>query len=292
MYLSELSSSVFSEVEEPIVRSTFKVELEEPLLAFGGMTQFRPSSILPSVDYLPAFIQDYDLSLFSSKSNQRMLSHTENIVTQAGGELLFLVSEPIGNYEVTVRSQDNFDQRDKSIQKAEVPYPFFEKFEADGASIKVISNYGLPDFVFIRLEREYKDRYAHVDFEPVITTLKMKIYNQDVKTVSSYDQNQIYHLTRRNSNFRTNTVTNVRRYGAVLLSRNDLGNFSTWENKERIDNFEVDFEAEYIDHHVAEHLPAGIRQEILNTPIKIKVLFAYKNHSFSGSYFDCRFWMI
>ena len=284
-----IPSTAFEPATFPIVRSSFKVELEEPLLGFAGMTPFRPSSILPSLEYLPPFIQDYNLTLFQ-RTNQKMINKWVQGTYEGGS--LFLLSEPVGNYEITVRSQNNFDQKDKSLQKADVAYPFFERFVADGASIKCITAYGLPDFVFIRLEREYTNRYIHVEFEPVITTLKMKIYNQDVKTVSSYDANQIYHLTRRNSNYRTNTVKNAKLYGAVLLSRNDLGNFSTWDAKERIDNFEVDFTAQYLPHHPSHTLNTFIRDEILNTPIKIKVLFAYKNHSFSGTYNNCRFWQI
>ena len=217
--------------------------------------------------------------------------------TEAGGDNLFLTTEPVGNYEITVRSQNNFDQKDKSLQRADIQYPYFERFVADGAdgdtiSIKCITNYGLPDYVFIRLEREYTNTLSHVDFEPVITELKMKIYGQDVKTVSNYDKNQIYHLTRRNSNYRADTVYNARYYGAVLLSRNDLGNFSTWSQKERIDNFEVEFSAKYDEHHPAKYLSEAIRTEITDTPIKIKVLFAYKNHSFSGTAHNCRFWMV
>ena len=290
--LHQLLPSVFEPAPEPFVRSSFHVELEEPLFSFAGMTPFRPSSILPMIEYLPPFIQDYNLTIFQ-KTNQKMLNEWDReIITQAGGDDLFLVCEPVGNYEITVRSQDNFDQKDKSLQKANIEYPFFESFVENGASIKCITNNGLPDYIFIRLEREYSDSLIHVEFEPVITTLKMKIYNQDVKTVSSYDQNQIYHLTRRNSNYRTNTVRNATLYGAVLLNRNDLGNFSTWDNKSRIDNFEVDFTAEYLEYHPQNSVPALLEDELINTPIKIKVLFSYKNHSFAGNYNDCRFWLL
>lgn len=126
----------------------------------------------------------------------------------------------------------------------------------------------------------------------------MNILYQDVKTVSEYDQNQIFHLTRRNSNFRTSAVENYQTYGAVLLTRQDLGNFSTWTNQDRIDNFEVSFEIspdDYYDVHPRKMIEynehgVAVRLSLENAPVEIKILFIYNDHGFKGTYEKCRFW--
>jgi len=62
-------------------------------------------------------------------------------------------------------------------------------------------------------------------------------------------------------------------------------------NKEHIDNFEVDFKAEYDSIHPnIQYDDAELVAAIEEAPIKIHVLFAYSDHSFSGTFHNCRFW--
>ena len=94
--LVQLPDSYYEQIDEPIVRSGFTttVNLEEPLFAFLGMTPFKPSSVFPQVEYLPGFVQDYDLTLVQRKNQDMLSEFDKTLTTQAGGEKLFAVCEP------------------------------------------------------------------------------------------------------------------------------------------------------------------------------------------------------
>ena len=293
---TSLPDTFFDQIPRPIVRSEFPlVSVEEPLFGFCGTTPFKPTSVYPLVEYLPGFIQDYDL-LLVQKKNQDMLNRPHETLPPRNNSLI-VETEPVGNYVVTVRSADLFDQKEKPLQKANIPYPLFVRFDGPaGIATKCVTNHGLPDAIFIRVERVYEESFSHVSFEPYIRTLKMNVLYQDVKTVSDYDENQIFHLTRRNSNFRTNATQNYQTKGAVLLTRSDLGNFSTWENKASQDNFEVTFTAAVEDWHAAKDsvvpgtLGSVVRANFMDLATQVKILFIYNDHSFSGTYHNARFW--
>ena len=191
-FLIQPGESYFATAPTPIVRSTFDpIKLEEPLFSFAGMSSFRPSAIFPLEEYYPPFIQDFDLTI-SQRKNQRMLDapHTA-FYDQGDYGPLYAVCEPVGNYAVTIRSQDNFDQNEKDIQRADIQYPQFEKFVGDGQKIMIKTSRGLPDVVFIRLERNYQDSLTMITLQPVIKTLKMNILYQDVETVSNYSKTNL-----------------------------------------------------------------------------------------------------
>jgi hypothetical protein len=252
------------------------------------------------MDKLPPFIQDYSYVL-SQYSNQKMYVdpqlNNKLHIADVSDKLIVHLS-PAGDYELTVRSEDGFDQTTKELQTANIPYPYMQEFKTrtffpDGScpGCECSTPYGPPDFVFLRLERKYLNNARTVPFDPVIKTLKMDIRFQDVKTVSDLDANQLYQLTRRNSNFRADAALNYQKYGAVLFRKQDLGNWSRWDGDTN-DVFSVTFTANSFDTYSAAQVanyPAAVTADIDYTPIRLVVVFIYKDYSFSGKYNECKF---
>ena len=219
----------FFDREPPFLRSEITgvphgsepgVYVEEPLLGFSGMSTFRPSGIFPLMDKLPPMIQDYNYAIDPEATQLLLVDPISSRLHEAGiSDQLFAFLNPRGNYELTVRSEDGFDQSTKELQRADIPYPFIQEFRSKTAvipgylgggrpSCECITPYGPPDFVFLRIQREFANAVCSVPFEPVIKTLAMSIRYQDVKTVSDMDANQLFQVTRKNSNFRADSVQN------------------------------------------------------------------------------------
>ena len=307
-----IPDELYRRSREPVVRSEVYgvapavggVDLEEPLLGFCGMSQFRPSGIFPIMEKLPPFIQDYKYILNQGESQLMLVDkdtennefHLANISTDLAAYL-----KPVGPYTLTVRSCDGFDQTTKELQSANIPYPFIQAF--NGASVvptaaKVTippcacgTTYNAPDYVFLQLERVFENNVQSVPFEAVIKTLKMKIRFQDVQTVSDLDATQLYQVTRRNSNFRANAVENYQKYGAVLFSRYDLGNFAEWDGS-KDDIFQVDFEVVEYDVYnsgQAANYSVAVTDSLNETPLRLVTQFIYRDYSFSGKYNSCKF---
>ena len=59
----------------------------------------------------------------------------------------------------------------------------------------------------MRLERDNSQVHV-VEEQPTIHTIKFTCLNQDIKTISDYDKDQLYHITRRNSHPRANSQDN------------------------------------------------------------------------------------
>ena len=119
----------------------------------------------------------------------------------------------------------------------------------------------------------------------------MKIRFQDVQTVSDLDATQLYQVTRRNSNFRANAVENYQKYGAVLFSRYDLGNFAEWDGS-KDDIFQVEFEVTEYDvfnSGQAANYTAAVTDRLNETPLRLVTQFIYRDYSFSGRYNECKF---
>ena len=310
----------FFKKEAPIVRSELYgvdpasaskgVTMEEPFLGFHGMSVFRPSGIFPVLDRLPPFIQDSRYYIQSQKNQNMLVDPAVSQLHLTGvSENLIAHLVPVSDYTLTVRSDNGFNQREKELQKANIPYPYIRHFlgvpvvptEMDdfGVVTKVVSippcecttSKGAPDFIFIRLERVYNNNTRTAPFDPVIRTLKLNIRFQDVKTVSDLDEMQLYQLTRRNSNFRADAKGNYTKYGAVLLRRQDLGNFVEWDG-DKNDPFTVTFEAnsyDVYDTSEASSYTAAVKRVLRETPIRLVVTFIYKDFQFKGDYEDCAF---
>ena len=87
------------------------------------MSNFRPSSVFATMDKLPPFIQDYSYIL-SQYSNQVMVvdpAESELYIPTITDNLITHLT-PMGNYTLTVRSEDGFDQTTEELQTANIPY--------------------------------------------------------------------------------------------------------------------------------------------------------------------------
>ena len=100
---------------------------------------------------------------------------------------------------------------------------------------------GRPDYVFVVLEYDYKKRNLNRIANPQIHGLKLEILGENVNAISALDKEALYHLTRRNSNMRTDVTKNYDTIGAVLLTKTDCGDFIQWRGTETVDLFECDF---------------------------------------------------
>jgi len=219
-------------------------------------------------------------------------------------DTLIAYLSPMGNYGLIVRSEDGFDQTTKELQTAEMAYPLMESyvgttveapFGQPGGRKPLVcecnTSHGVPDFVFLRIERQYSNNLRTAPFEATIKTLKMDIRFQDVKTVSDLDSNALYQVTRRNSNFRADAVKNYQTYGAVLFRKQDLGNWADWDG-EQADPFQVTFTVSDYDiyHQVAAlGYPGAVTDVLDDTPLRLSVVFIYQNYGFSGKYHECKF---
>ena len=305
-YLFKIPENFFQN-QEPVVRSEILgadpalargTDLEEPLLGFCGMSQFQPHAIFPVVDALPAMIQDYTY-VIPANADRVMLVDPSNsgLHIDTVSDQLIAQLHPEGEYTLTVRSCDGFDQSTKELQTASIAFPFMRDFRSpsvapgDTPTCVCESPYGPPDFVFLRLARVYENQLQSVPFNAVLKTLSMDIRFQDVKTVSDLDENQLYQLTRRNSNFRADAVRNYTKRGAVLFTRGDLGNFSAWDGTGN-DVFRVDFRATgYDTFNATEALayPTAVTDRLDVMPLQLHVTFVYKDYGFSGRYNECKF---
>ena len=318
-YIFNIPASFFDKVS-PIVRSELYgvdpassprgVTMEEPFLGFSGMSVFRPSGIFPIMERLPPFLQDTRYIIQTRKNQNMLVDPAESQLHLAGvSENLIAHLVPVSGYTLSVRADNGFDQTEKELQKANIPYPFIRHFVGSSVHPVVLNGLGgvqsvvsippcecttsrgAPDFMFVRLERVYKNNTRTAPFDPVIQTLKLKIRFQDVKTISDLDATQLYQLTRRNSNFRADTRANHSKYGAVLLRRQDIGNFAEWDG-DKDDPFTVSFEANNYDvfnaTEASEYSDAA-KLVLYKTPIRLVVTFIYKDHGFEGDYKDCAF---
>ena len=300
----------FFDRDTPVVRSELLgvnpadnpgTRLTEPLLSFCGMSVFRPSSIYPTVPKLPAFIQDYRMVL-SQPPSQRMLLDTVDSQFNIAGVTDRLITHvvPVGEYEVTVRSENGFDQTNKELQSASIPFPYTQDFFSTYVDptgfppltrCECSTTRGPPDYVFLRLQRLYANNLRTAPFEATIKTLRMFVRTHNIRSISDLDEMQLYQLTRRNSNFRADTLANFRKYGAVLIRRQDVGSWPDWDG-EKDDPFTIEFQvSDYAvyDPGEASGYPAAITDVLDSTPLRVAVTFIYSKHRFSGRYNECKF---
>ena len=156
--------------------------------------------------------------------------------------------------------------------------------------IKIKTIRGIPDHIFLRLEPrstgfgdvvqydEYDDKPVLV--APTIFTLKMSVFGEDIRSISSMSRGQLYQITRRNSHPRSSIRDLYISTGAVLLSKDDCANFNQWTGMPTVDIFELDIQITGYDSSHTE-LPAE------NTLI---VTYLYDNYEYSGTYEKNEFW--
>ena len=196
-------------------------------------------------------------------------------------------------------SQDIFNQVNKPLEKVDILYPdvrVFEKTISVGNTMEVEfeTSLGPPDYVFIHLERISKAGEVFDKYQPVIKTVALEFFRQDVKTVSDLNYFQLYNATRRNSNYRTDVRKNRREVGGVFFTKADLGNWSRYEDFLDIDTFRGKFivkEKETVDQSYTDSLETAEKVIRDQSDIKMRVLFIYQQFGLSGTTHNLRFWI-
>jgi hypothetical protein len=208
--------------------------------------------------------------------------------------------QPQTEYDIQVYSQDSFDQTLKALQRVDIPHPktvrYTKTFSAphhewEPKTISFVTQHGPPDYVFVMAERvspkgEYYDQYP-----PVIELINLKMYNQNVESISQLDFVQLWNATRRNSNFRSDVVKNRDEIGAVFLSKQDFGNWSRFAEFESVDNFEGTFEI-FIGarSRTQDALSAEETAIVVSQTYNVSILFIYEQFALSGTAHDLKFW--
>ena len=186
-----------------------------------------------------------------------------------------------------------------------LPHPKLVEFKGASAlpasgipPCQCVTQHGAPDYVFLRLQRVYDENLHVVEYEPTIKTISLQIRQQDVKTISDLDASALYHTTRRNSNYRSDIVENYQQIGAVLLRRQDLGNWSDWDGAVQ-DPFDVSFRVTDFNTYnetAAEYDTAAVKASLADVPIRLVCTFVYKNFAFNSQFpaagdktVDCKF---
>ena len=278
MYGINANTGVFDSAR-PVRRSKCSITLKEPLLGFCGMSQFKPSRMIPEVDFLPPMIQDYNLTL------------GQHTCVKSGCDAFDVVEiKPDREYKVQIRSVQNFDQATKPLQKADISYPVFKRFESstDTCSFELMD--GPPDEVFLYVENDRTAGVAWSEYQPVIETVQLKLLGQDVDSISKLDNTHMYYSTKNNSNARCDTNFNRKFRGAVLLKKYDFENWAQWQDVALHDTFKGSFTVKRStveqsfkpDEEVVDALSLAAKTFV--------VVFVYDSHSFKGEMNRCRFW--
>ena len=164
-----------------------------------------------------------------------------------------------------------------------LPWPKVEEFKSrsrfnDLPTVFCKTVRGKPDFVFIQLKHvQEKNGMRTTTYPPVIKTLKMEILGQDLKCISSLDEELIYHTTRKNSHHLSNVEQNYQHIGAVLLTKHDCGDFVQWQLLEGIDEFQVSVTVTGFEYAIDP--PDGFHTDL---DIDLSVYFIYSDYSIAG----------
>ena len=293
VYLLGDISSYFENQPTPVVRNlpTTVISHTEPLLGFFGISQFNCSSIYPNLKDFPPFMQDWE---YNFKRN----GYVNYQSVQNPTRINRLV--PTGDMVLSIESSDTFDQKDKELFDINLPWPKVEHFSSKTSfaggvftapgttNLAGLEKYpivhcktvrGKPDFLFIQLKHVHDtSSISTLGNNPVIKTLSMNILGQDLKCISELDEELVYQTTRKNSHPLSASEKNYHSIGAVLLNRQDCGDFVQWQLLEGVDEFQVDVTVTDFDYA----LQAGVNGFHTNLDIELHVYFIYQNYSITG----------
>jgi hypothetical protein len=152
---------------------------------------------------------------------------------------------------IKIRSRDALDQKMKPLTKIEKRYPLLTPYIKSAnnltATFSIYSERGVPSFIFIFAERQYDGVVEHHNTHPIITGVDFFGRTNNQKTLCNYlfDEHEIWHATRRNSNIGVD-LNKLRTVGGVLLSREDLGTLERDDFEDR-DCFDYDIKVRYKD---------------------------------------------
>ena len=273
----------------PVVRCTILFEeTDVPLLGFYGMSTMAPSHIYGKLDYLPPYFQDFEYII-----KPKVVS---NAVSVSGLDNSKVDLKILKLFDFKMESSQTFEQEDKELLRINLKWPYLEIFkhtefdnqrEIKSVTIPFVTNRGIPDYIFIRIERVFENRYNNpANFEqPQVTGVSCELPGSEgpIRSLSDLDEYALKNVTRRNSNFRADHVDNLKYVGGVLLHRKDVGNFSQFKGIELVDLFQGVFTIYFRDNITDEdgNFPKG--------EYTGRVIFIYGNYSLEGTNFDCNF---
>ena len=111
------------------------------------------------------------------------------------------------------------------------------------------------------------------------------LFNQDVKTISDMDANQIFHLTRKNSHPHSLANENQKNIGAVLLSAEDCGNFE-FLDRHQFDNIRMQIRVtDFLNKHESVTGTVTGEEDLL-----FRVCFIYNDYGLEGVAHEAKFW--
>ena len=266
--------------DPPLVRNKFKTTITENLLGFHGMNMFKPYRLYDDVNYLPPIIQDYSLVV-----QQTPLVKCET------NEFDYIEITPESNYTIETRNVTLFNQTEKTLNKVDMQYPYFQRYESSSDTIEFQLSLGPPDEVFLYYERREVAGEAWTRYQPVIKTVKLELTYQSVKSVSEMDEKALFYATKRNSNFRCDTTYNRRYRGGVLLSSFDFENWGQWMQEKGMDNFLGKLQVLTSDEYDSAFQPGDdLATNLEQVGKKFTAVFIYHQHAFTGEIHNCRFW--
>lgn len=299
----------------PIVRTnpTEEITLKEPLLGFYGMSPYNPSSIYPILKQFPPFLQDF---VYNFRRNAVTYNVAKLEGSNAGHWDVNVGLVPSGTMQLTMESYNVFDQREKELERVDLPWVRYNLFESvtpysdamfdkdipvlqkSVPTVRCRTIRGKPDFVFVYLEHVVKSGGKSNLRNPVIQGLRLDILGRELKCISSLDEDGLYLATRRNSHVQADVLANYKEIGGVLLSRTDCGDFIQFSELEGTDLFDCTIsvtQCEYVhEDYVVEREVVGqnpaefaLTREL---DIRMNVLFLYSEYSLSGKQHDATFW--
>ena len=110
--------------------------------------------------------------------------------------------------------------------------------------------------------------------------MKFEILQEDVKAISALQEDELYHLTRRNSHIHASVRENYETIGGVLLTRMDCLDFIQWRGNDGVDQFQLDVsvpERDYGSNATTDY------------DIELKVFFIYTGFSLRGKSYEAKF---
>ena len=236
------------------VRDTNTATFREPLFGLdSGMATYGVQRIFNPQRWYSILLQDFYYN-FDPSNIQTLNNNLLSVIEDANGKAIKLDPNHItlkrNRINMKIRSRDALDQKMKALTKIEKRYPLIERHtaSADNSNTAIFSIYserGVPDYLFIFAERQHDGIVEAVVGFPIISGVDFYGRTNNTKSLCNYlfDEHEIWHATRRNSNIGCDLEV-LRNVGGVLLSKEDLGTLERDEFSSK-DCFDYDIKVLY-----------------------------------------------